>query len=239
LHSEARIGVGDPEKNQPSTHGTMHDRQDHVQRREQEHWQAYRTQLYHFVRSRVDDDAGAEDVVHDVLVKAYTQRDTLKDHSKFVQWMYQITRHAVIDYYRAHKPWITLSEDLARGDFIGEDLAGRDLIGEEADRDVSAEQALARCLTPLVAQLPAPYRRAVTMSELEGQTQRAVASTLGLSVSGAKSRVQRGRKMLEEMLLTCCRFEFDSRGRLMHYEPRRKRCTACGGSAHAGACHAS
>jgi RNA polymerase sigma-70 factor (ECF subfamily) len=214
----------------------MHDLQDPVQRREQETWQAYRTQLYHFVRSRMDDDAGAEDVVHDVLVKVYTQRDALKDQSKFVQWMYQITRHAVIDYYRARKPWVTLSDDLAHEPMAPETVEGDEVAWDEKRQGVSAEQALARCLTPLVEQLPTPYRRAVTMSELEGKTQRSVASTLGLSVSGAKSRVQRGRKMLEDMLVTCCRFEFDSRGRLMDYEPRRKKCPACGSASHAGAC---
>jgi RNA polymerase sigma-70 factor (ECF subfamily) len=47
-----------------------------------------------------------------------------------------------------------------------------------------------------------------------------LAKRLGISVSGAKSRVQRGRQQLKEMLLECCEFEFDRRGRVYDCTPR-------------------
>ncbi len=68
---------------------------------------------------------------------------------------------------------------------------------------------------------------AITLSEFEGLRQKEVAMTLGLSVSGAKSRIQRGRKMLKELLLECCHFELDSRGRIMDYEADTD-CHDCG-----------
>lgn len=166
-------------------------------------WRDYRAQLFRFVRRRVSDDAAAEDIVHDVLMRAYDRRDTLRSSDRFEQWLYQITRNAVIDHYRARRPSEPLPPDLTATD--------DDSVGD-------ARRELARCMKPLVNSLPAHYRDAIVLAELEGFTQLETAQQLGLSLSGAKSRVQRARRMLEAKLLDCCRVELDSRGAIVDYE---------------------
>jgi RNA polymerase sigma-70 factor (ECF subfamily) len=164
------------------------------------------------VFKRVHDEATAEDIVHDVLTRAYAQRDSLRDPGKLQQWLYQITRNAIVDYYRTRKLMEALTHEIAHAEGHGSD---------------NIEKELARCLVPMVEALPTPYRQVVMLAEFDDLPQREVARKLGLSVSGAKSRVQRARKMLEAMLSECCHLEFDSRGRAMHYEPK-KRCGSCG-----------
>ena len=166
-------------------------------------WQDYRTQLVRFVAKRVADEATAEDIVHDVLLRAYARRHTLRSGEKFEQWLYQITRNTVIDHYRARRPSDPLPDDLAASD-------------QPAARN--ARRELAACMQPLVDSLPAHYRDAVVLAELEGLTQTETAGRLGLSVSGAKSRVQRARRLLEEKILDCCRLEFDNRGAIVDFE---------------------
>ncbi len=61
-------------------------------------------------------------------------------------------------------------------------------------------------------------------------TQGEMASREGLSLSGAKSRVQRARRMLREVLLQCCRVETDNRGHVVDYEPANG-CDDCVNSA--------
>lgn len=168
-------------------------------------WRDYRDRLVRFVRRRVEDAATAEDIAHDVLVRAYQKGDTLRSGQKFEAWLYQITRNAVIDHYRARRPSEELPSELAAPDPEG----GR-----------AAREELAGCMRPLVAALPPRYRDAVTLSELHGLTQNETAQRLGLSLSGAKSRVQRARRMLEEKLLACCRVELDHRGAIVDYESR-------------------
>lgn len=182
-------------------------------------WQEYRTQLVRFVLRRVEDADTAEDIVHDVLVRAYQKRGTLRSGQKFEQWLFQITRNAVIDHYRARKPAVPLPADLALAD-------------EQGSKNARLE--LAGCMQPLVEALPGHYRDAVVLAELQGLTQQETATRLGLSLSGAKSRVQRARRMLEEKLLECCRIEFDGRGAIADFETRH----ACGsgGSANAPGC---
>ncbi len=166
-------------------------------------WQAYRDALYRFALQRVGDGATAEDIVQEVLVKAYAQRETLKEPSKLRSWLYQITRNTIIDFYRTQKPAEPIPEDLAQQSTGEEELA---------------RQEMAACLLPLLDTLPAPYRRALKLAEFEGARQREIATRMGLSLSGAKSRVQRGRRMLRDALLQCCRVELDHRGSAVDYE---------------------
>jgi RNA polymerase sigma-70 factor (ECF subfamily) len=167
-------------------------------------WQEYRDALYRFVLKRVGEAEAAEDIVQDVLVKAYAQQETLREPAKLRSWLYRITRNAVIDFYRLRKPLVALPDELYQENQKGaEELAMREL---------------APCLVPLLDTLPPPYREALRLVDFEGVKQREVASMLGLSWSGAKSRVQRGRKMLRDALLNCCRVELDRRGRVVDYD---------------------
>src|SRR4029453_11954052 len=75
------------------------------------------------------------------------------------------------------------------------------------DAHPSLQDDLAPCLTPLMDRLPAHYREAVRLVELEGLPQRELSERFAVSLSGAKSRVQRGRDKLKDLLLRCCQVE--------------------------------
>lgn len=175
----------------------------------QQLWKSYRNKLHSFVLNRVNDSAIAEDIVHDVLLKAYSRRDTLKDKNKLQGWLYQITRNTIIDYYRKKKPVENDESDFVKISAFQEEVARLD-----------DTQKLAQCLLPLVQELPEHYRDAIVLSEFDGLTQKDIAAKFNLSLSGAKSRVQRARKLVKELLMECCKLEFDSRGDVMSYEKR-------------------
>jgi len=177
-------------------------------------WTTFSERLLRFIRKRVANEHDAEDVLQDVFVKIHQRIDQLQDAEKLPAWVFQIARRAVIDYYRARSSTPEQAE-------LPDELAER-----REPEPTSAD--VADCLAPMIERLPEPYRQAVVMTELEGRTQRELADTLGLSVSGAKSRVQRGRERLKTMLLDCCHFAFDRRGRVIDYEPRIATCRACG-----------
>jgi hypothetical protein len=64
----------------------------------------------------------------------------------------------------------------------------------------------------MIDRLPDQYRQAILLTVFKGFTQAAVAAQLGLSLSRAKSRVQRGRRQLKAILLECCRIKLDGLG---------------------------
>ncbi len=173
-------------------------------------WKTFNTPLERFIRKRVSDEQIAADLLQDVYIKIHTHVDTLHDHDRLESWVYQIARNTVYDFYRTQKSNVEISDILAAPDSI------------EADDDIT--ERLAESLSSMIDCLPQEYQEALRLTEFEGLTQQELAERMGLSLSGAKSRVQRGRKMLREMLLACCHFEFDRRGKVIDYYPH---CQCC------------
>jgi hypothetical protein len=93
---------------------------------------------------------------------------------------------------------------------------------ELPDDDVVSE--LLPCIRAMVKNLPEHDRQALVLTEYQGLTQKELSERLGLSFSGAKSRVQRAREKLKQQLLECCHFELDRRGHVIDYQPR---CACC------------
>ncbi|MFT4626486.1 MAG: catechol 2,3-dioxygenase-like lactoylglutathione lyase family enzyme [Myxococcota bacterium] len=83
------------------------------------------------------------------------------------------------------------------------------LFGAPPDKPADGTAEVASWMPLMVAALPERYREAVRLSELEGLSQAEVATRLGLSPSGARTRVQRGRKRLLADLLACCPVRFE------------------------------
>lgn len=175
----------------------------------EEVWQEYHRRLRAFIMSRVADDATSDDILQNVFIKMHSGLTSLKDETKIRSWLYQITRNAMIDHYRSQKPVAELSNSLPQPTTDPADKATRELTD---------------CLLPMIQRLPEIYREVMKFSELQGMTQAEVAKMMGISASGAKSRVQRGRVLLKEMLTECCRLEFDHGGRLSGYERKEGPC---------------
>jgi RNA polymerase sigma-70 factor (ECF subfamily) len=176
-------------------------------------WTTFNTPLERFIRRRVPDQQVAEDVLQDVYVKIHTRLETVRDDDRLSAWVYQIARNAITDYYRARKPVDEINEMVAAPD------------DEEEVDEITARTA--DMVRSMMAYLPAEYREALLLTDYEGLTQKELAERLGLSLPGAKSRVQRGRKLLRELLLACCHFEFDRLGKVIDYYPH---CQCCADS---------
>ena len=160
-------------------------------------WDVVVDKLRRFVGRRVP-AANVDDIVQDVLVRIHTRSSSVGDE-RFGGWVYAVARNAITDHFR------TRSHPTPPID------------AHDADDE---DRVLLKCVAPFVARLPSPYREAVTLIELEGLTQQAAADVAGISLSGMKSRVQRGRRMLREQFEACCALTFDVRGRVVDAHER-------------------
>jgi RNA polymerase sigma-70 factor (ECF subfamily) len=97
----------------------------------------------------------------------------------------------------------------------------------EMDPGDKTRQEIENWFLPFIQRLPEDYREALILSEIKGMPQKDVALKQGLSISGAISRIQRGRSMLKEMLMECCRFEFDHLGNVIDYDEKGEDCDKC------------
>jgi RNA polymerase sigma-70 factor (ECF subfamily) len=157
-----------------------------------------------FVARRVRRPHDVEDVTQEALLRLYRGARALNEEGALEAWMYRIAQSAVIDHRR---------RAAKRPEPIDPETAD-ETIPAEPEEEPRADESLARCLDVLVARVPEGYREALELTDLGGMTQTQAAARLGLSTSGMKSRVQRGRAMLRVEVDRCCRVALDAGGRL-------------------------
>lgn len=166
---------------------------------------ALRDGLRRFVARRVRPEH-VDDLVQDILLRMHERAGDLHDEARLPGWAFRIAQSVVADHHRRRRP-----------ELVAED-------GDEPDAEPEDEgnvnEIVAGWLRPMLALLPDEYQEAVELVDVEGVSQRAYAERAGLSLSGAKSRVQRGRRMLEEVVRACCDLELDARGNVIGYERR-------------------
>jgi RNA polymerase sigma-70 factor, ECF subfamily len=180
-------------------------------------WAEVGTSLELFVRRHVADPHHAEDVVAEVLVRIHEHLGTLDDHERVTAWVWRITRNAITDHYRRTA---RRRETLATDD----DLPGDDGADDWIDDQAAVVRDLATCIRPLIEALPTDYRRALELTDLDGRTQAEAARLEQISVSGMKSRVQRGRRLFAALFRSCCEVTTDSRGELVDFRLRPDGC---------------
>lgn len=178
-------------------------------------WNQLHVRLYRFILSRVPDEADADDLLQEIFLRIHTNLERVRDLERLESWIFQIARNCIADYYRERRHAMPLDEPGMENRLVASD-----------PEEPGAVEELAPGLRAVVEALPERYRQALILTEYEGLNQRELAERLGISFSGAKSRVQRARQKVMDVLLACCHFEFDARGVLCCY---RARCCCCAG----------
>ncbi len=173
-----------------------------------------KTPLKNFIRDRVSNEEDSQDILQDVFLKLISNVDKLIDTQKVHAWIYKTARNAIIDYYRKNNKnldYKSLPEELP-------------LI---LDEDLTSNKEIASCLKNMTEKLPEKYKQAIKITVFENHTQKEYSEMAGISLSGAKSRVQRARNILKEMVLGCCSLEFDGLGNIINYKTRSPNCKYC------------
>lgn len=177
------------------------------------------TQFYRvlnaYVGRRISTAADAAEIVQTVMMRLHQNQESLND-ANVTAWLLRVARNAIIDHYRsqAGRPaHCELPEDLAQ---------------PVADDDDAERLRMAECLRPLLRSLPPHYAQAVEMADFQEVPHARMAEELGIGLSAAKSRVQRGRVLLRQELTRCCHIETDHLGRPVAMIPSEKGgCTRC------------
>jgi len=177
----------------------------------EELWLKLENGLRAYIQSKVHDEFVAADLMQELFIRIHSNIDRLNDRSKIKPWIYQICRNLIIDYFRDRKK-------VQKGT----------LLAFEQEYEENAEDFMSETLDDMIkmmSDLPPEYCEALCLTELEGLSQREFAERIGLSYSGAKSRIQRARKMLKDLLMICCHYEFDKYGTVIGIYPAN--CCCC------------
>ena len=166
--------------------------------------------LLGFIKSKVNNHQDAEDILQNVFVKVATGVDDLNRKEKLQSWIYTIARNSIVDYYRSN----TTQKSIAIEDDISESFSD--------DEYNDTTKGLDCCLINFVDQLPEEYRNVILDVEMNGLKQKDLTEKYGLAYSSIRSRVQRGRDKLKQLLLECCNIQWDTRGNILDVQSRSR-----------------
>lgn len=170
-------------------------------------WIKYNEDVYRFILSRVKNEQLANDLLQEVFIKIHLKKENLEDEKLLKPWVLSIARNTVTDHFRKIK-FSESSEPVETG--------------TEENPEHSPED----CLVPIIKNLPKKYREAVMLSDIQGKKQAEVAQELKISLSGAKSRVQRARKLIQQGYVDCCNYKLKD-GVLVGETKPQKECKVC------------
>ena len=141
------------------------------------------------VRSKIRDEAAAEDVVQNALLSIHRGRRTYRAERPFGPWMRAIVRNSIIDHFRDRK---------RKGDreveLVTEEWADESVESKEGDERLAPE------LTEALATLPESQREAVTLMQIKGLSVAEAALAAGVSAGALKVRAHRGYRALAKAL---------------------------------------
>jgi RNA polymerase sigma-70 factor, ECF subfamily len=162
-------------------------------------WAAFSDILFRFILSRVDTKEDAEDLLQEVFIKTHLNIDKFDKNTNLNAWMYTITRNTITDYYRAKKKGYEFDDAVAFNLF--------------EDNKEGAQPEFC-CLEPHINELPEKYRDTLFKSEIMGMKHQDIANEMNVSLSAIKSQVVRGRELLKEKFVSCCKYHLNKDGKL-------------------------
>lgn len=167
-------------------------------------WDSHQRELLRFVAGRIPDGLEAHDLVQEVFLRATRLENGLCGIKNRRAWLFQVARNLLIDRYRLSKEEVELDDTLG---------------AVEADSTEPVD-SLSQCLPRVLTELSQDDREAITLCDIEGISQQAFADQMGLTLSAAKSRIQRARKRLRDQLVMACQVRFDESGQVCCFVPR-------------------
>ena len=179
-------------------------------------WSEFSGQIRRHLLAKVRNESDADDLMQEIFVKIHRHAGELRDRDKLAPWIRRIVSNTVIDYYRkGGAPEVELDEEKTAS-------------GENGGDDDTLTCAI-KCLNVFVSRLPDNYREALLLADVEGEKQKEAAERMGISYSGFKSRVQRGRAMIKDMFVGCCIDSLGADGKLNPCFNRNDDCPTCSG----------
>lgn len=181
-------------------------------------WRELSDRLRAFIHSRIQKTAETEDLLQEVFLRVHKKLDTIQRPERIESWVFQIARNTLIDFFRRADPKI---ENRPRSEIDSVTEIESSMQRDDANINVQ----VAGWLPMMINTLPEKLRRSVSLYEIEGWSQKQIASELKIGLPAVKSRIQRGRKQLERIIRDCCELQFDRRGNVIGCEPMRQ--TGC------------
>jgi len=168
-------------------------------------WTDFHKELKAFIQNKTRNSADTDDILQDVFIKIIRNSDKVRQSENLRHYLFGIVKNTIYDHFNKRKTTV-LDTAMTVDVFTYEDAQNLN------------ETIAECCIKQFINKLPNHYREALLITEFQDISQKELAEKLGISYSGAKSRVQRGKEKLKELILECCPYESDAYGNIIHSE---------------------
>jgi len=166
-------------------------------------WVLHESELHHWLLAQLKDPDEVEDKLQDVFIKALQQDSKFCAIENPRAWFFRVARNAVADKFRVKQEQIELPDTLVQ---------------EQITQDTIDK--LSDCLPRALSELEKQDSEAIKQCDLQGMKQQQFAQQQNISLSAAKSRIQRARKRLRKQLESACQVRLDEAGKVCCFVPR-------------------
>jgi RNA polymerase sigma-70 factor (ECF subfamily) len=157
----------------------------------------FHRELYAFIRKRARNDDLAKDLLQDTYLKALQKIGTITDEGKLAGWLFRIAANTVTDHFKKQR------------------LAGSMIEPAADEDDATLNKRYMECLPAMMEELDGKYSEALELVLADDATQQVIADRMGISHTGAKSRIQRARAKLEALFKERCNYKADVYGNVI------------------------
>ncbi len=158
-------------------------------------WENFDKHLRGLICTKMNNHNECLDVLQDVYLKIIKNIDKISSVENVPSYLNRLASNAVTDYYR---------QEIKKSEIGKDNFESIVIIDEVSGEQDQLKNCQLECLDPGINMLPEIYKEALILSDIEGMPQKEVAEKLGITLSGAKSRVQRARERLKEAVMECC-----------------------------------
>lgn len=156
--------------------------------------------LYRAARGLTRNNADAEDLVQETMLKAFAGFDTFRQGTNLKAWLFRIQTNTWINHYRARQ---RRPDELLTDRITDAQLAHHAQHNTIAPQPAEAEvlEALPDAeVTAALRGLPETFRTVVFLADVEGFRYKEIASITGMPLGTVMSRLHRGRAALRQSL---------------------------------------
>lgn len=156
----------------------------------------FKDPLTNYVYRFLGDRDSCTDIVQDTMIKFYLHKDSYKSFAKFSTWIYTIAGNLARNELKRRKrrTIFTLNPDDDEKKIQIEDTS---FVSPERSTD---SQMKGEIIQKALLKVKPVYREVVILRDIEGLSYDEIAEITELSIGTVKSRINRGRKHLQELL---------------------------------------
>lgn len=156
--------------------------------------------LMRTARRMTKSENDAEDLVQETMLKAYRFFDKFEEGTNCKAWLFKIMTNIFINNYRAKSkaPQKVAVDEIDDGFLYGQ--LARDYDVKDPEKEFF-NKIFDDDVKEAISELPDDFRIVVVLSFLEGFSYQEIADITGLQIGTVKSRLHRGRKLLQKSLL--------------------------------------